>query len=82
VLDQEARSSKQEAIQRDRMEQLERMVQYQTEKLERLESLVHTFIDTGSRQELKTLYSTDHVTNRSFRNPTPYQSGDDTKSSG
>jgi hypothetical protein len=81
VLDQESRSRKQEDLQRDRMEQLERMVQYQTEKLERLESLVYTFIGTDSRPALKDLYSTNHITNQSSRNHTSYQSGDETQSS-
>jgi hypothetical protein len=44
VLDQESRDSKHETALRDRLEQLERMVQCQTDKLESLESLVNTLI--------------------------------------
>jgi hypothetical protein len=44
VLDQESRDSKHETALRDRLEQLERMVRCQTDKLESLESLVNTLI--------------------------------------
>jgi hypothetical protein len=62
VLDQESRANKQEVVQRDRLEQLERMVQCQTEKLESLETLVIELIAANSRIKLNNQFSTNGVT--------------------
>jgi hypothetical protein len=80
VLDQESQANKQEAVQRDRLEQLERMVQCQTEKLDSLEFLVHTLIAANSSQKLNNQSSTDSVTGRPPRDSVRYHSEDDSPS--
>jgi hypothetical protein len=77
VLDQESRANKQEAVQRDCLEQLERMVQCQTEKLDLLESLVNTLIAANSSSNLNIQISTNGVAHRPPPGPAPHHPEND-----
>jgi hypothetical protein len=76
VLDQESRANKQEAVQRDRLQQLERMIQCQTEKLECLEALVNKLVAANSSQKLNDQSATNDVTDRQPPAPAPHHSED------
>jgi hypothetical protein len=80
VLDQESHGNKQEAAQRDRLEQLERMVQCQTEKLDSLEVLLNTLIEANSSPNFSSQSSTNGVTGRPPCNPAPHHSEDNSPS--